>query len=54
MFPILFEIGPLKINSYGLMIAVGFLTALFFAQRDAVKRGLHRLTRRPLLQHRLQ
>lgn len=40
MFPILFEIGPLKINSYGLMIAVGFLTALFFAQRDAVKRGL--------------
>ena len=40
MFPILFEIGPLKINSYGLMIAVGFLAALYFAQRDALKRGL--------------
>ncbi len=40
MYPILFEIGPLKINSYGLMIAVGFLTGLYFIQRDAVKRGM--------------
>ncbi|MCH8203587.1 MAG: prolipoprotein diacylglyceryl transferase [Candidatus Hydrogenedentes bacterium] len=40
MFPVLFEIGPLKINSYGLMIAVGFLTGLYFVQRDAVKRGM--------------
>ncbi len=40
MFPVLFEIGPLKINSYGVMIAAGFLTGLYFVQRDAVKRGL--------------
>lgn len=40
MLPVLFEIGPIKIHTYGLMIAIGFLTALFFVQRDAEKRGL--------------
>jgi phosphatidylglycerol---prolipoprotein diacylglyceryl transferase len=40
MHPILFEIGFLKFNSYGLMIAIGFLTALHFIQRDAKAAGL--------------
>lgn len=40
MLPVLFEIGPLNINSYGLMIAVGFLTGLYFVQRDAAKCGM--------------
>ncbi|PCJ65102.1 MAG: prolipoprotein diacylglyceryl transferase [Candidatus Hydrogenedentota bacterium] len=40
MHPILFEFGFLKFNSYGLMIAVGFLTALYFIQRDAKAAGL--------------
>ncbi len=40
MLPVLFEIGSLKINSYGLMVALGFLSALYFVQRDAAKFGL--------------
>lgn len=39
MQPILLELGPLKIHSYGLMIAIGFLTALYFLQRDVAKHG---------------
>lgn len=39
MHPILLELGPLKLHTYGLMIAVGFLTALFLIQRDAGKAG---------------
>lgn len=39
MLPILLEIGPFPIHSYGLMIAIGFLTALFFIQRDAKAAG---------------
>ena len=39
MQPVLFELGPLKVHSYGLMIAVGFLTALYLLQRDASKKG---------------
>ena len=41
MQPVLFEIGPIKIHAYGLMIAVGFLTGLYFVQRDATKRGMN-------------
>jgi len=40
MYPILFEIGPIPIRTYGLMIAIGFLTALFFIQREAKKKGI--------------
>ena len=40
MIPVLLELGPLKIHSYGLMIAIGFLTSLFFIQRDAKKVGI--------------
>lgn len=38
MYPTLLEIGPLKLHMYGLMIAIGFLTALYLVQRD-VQRG---------------
>ena len=40
MLPVLFRIGPVPINSYGLMIATGFLVALYFILRDARKAGL--------------
>lgn len=35
MYPIIFEIGPLKVYSYGLMIAVAFLVCIFLARKDA-------------------
>lgn len=37
MFPTLLSIGPVTIHSYGLMIALGFLAALYGTQRDAEK-----------------
>jgi phosphatidylglycerol:prolipoprotein diacylglycerol transferase len=40
MIPVLLELGPFKIHSYGLMIAIGFLTSLYFIQRDAKKVGI--------------
>jgi len=40
MFPILFNIGPLKIYSYGLMLAIAFLIASFLIQRDLAKKGI--------------
>lgn len=39
MFPEIFRIGPVPLHSYGFMIAVGFLTSLYFIQRDAEKAG---------------
>ena len=41
MFPTLLKIGPITLHSYGLMIALGFLAALYGAQRDAQKRGIN-------------
>ena len=35
MCPILFHIGPIPIYGYGLMLATGFLLAMFLAQKDA-------------------
>jgi len=40
MLPIVYDLGPVAIHSYGLMMAVGFIVALFFIQRDAEKAGL--------------
>ncbi|HPO14901.1 MAG TPA: prolipoprotein diacylglyceryl transferase [Candidatus Hydrogenedentes bacterium] len=40
MHPILLEIGPIKLHCYGLMIAIGFLAAIFMVQRDVKKMGL--------------
>lgn len=37
---ILFEIGNVTIHSYGLMIAIGFLSCLFLAERRCLKYGL--------------
>lgn len=34
MIPILFEIGPIKIGSYGLMLVLAFLSCLFFMVRE--------------------
>lgn len=39
MLPILLKIGPVPIHSYGLMIAIGFLVALYLIQREFKKHG---------------
>ena len=41
MLPQLFKIGPVPINSYGLMIAIGFLVGLFLVLRTARKWGMN-------------
>ena len=40
MYPVLFEIGPLKVYSYGLMMAIGILAAIFAARKMAPKIGI--------------
>jgi len=40
MYPILFEIGPLTITSFGTMVALGFLSALFFLNKELKRHGL--------------
>lgn len=40
MHPILFELGPLRFYSYGLLIAIGFLAANSLAARRAAALGL--------------
>ncbi|MCF6284872.1 MAG: prolipoprotein diacylglyceryl transferase [Candidatus Hydrogenedentes bacterium] len=35
MYPTILELGPITLYSYGLMIALGFITILYFMQRDA-------------------
>lgn len=40
MYPVLFEIGPIAINSYGVMIAVAFLVGLWLALREAKRKGI--------------
>jgi len=40
MYPVLFEIGPLKVYSYGLMMAIGILAAIFVARKLAPKIGI--------------
>ena len=40
MLPTLFKIGPISIHSYGLMMAIAFLTALYLGRRDAKRFGL--------------
>lgn len=40
MKPILFEIGPVTVYGYGLMIALGIIIGLFIASRRAEKAGL--------------
>lgn len=40
MHPILLELGPIKIFTYGLMVATGFFCAILLAARQARKEGL--------------
>ncbi|MEK6673130.1 MAG: prolipoprotein diacylglyceryl transferase [Nitrospirota bacterium] len=40
MFPVLIKLGPLTLHTYGLLVAVGFLTGLFFAVRQAKRQGI--------------
>jgi phosphatidylglycerol:prolipoprotein diacylglycerol transferase len=41
MFPHLFKIGSFSLPTYGLLVALAFLTALWMASRFAKKRGLN-------------
>jgi len=40
MHPILFQIGNLKIYSYGVMVALGFLSAVYLTGCEAKRRGI--------------
>jgi phosphatidylglycerol:prolipoprotein diacylglycerol transferase len=40
MHPILFEYGPVKIFTYGFLLALAFLSAIFIAGREARRLGL--------------
>lgn len=40
MYPILLEIGPVKIFTYGFLVAIGFLIAIFLASKQGEKEGL--------------
>ncbi len=39
MHPILFEYGPIRIGSYGVLLALAFLSAIFFTNREFRKNG---------------
>ncbi|MBW1710663.1 MAG: prolipoprotein diacylglyceryl transferase [Deltaproteobacteria bacterium] len=41
MFPVLLELGPLTVSSYGVLAALGFLLALIWVVYDAKKDGLN-------------
>lgn len=41
MYPKLLQIGPVTLHTYGLMIGLGFLAFLHFAQRDAKRYGIN-------------
>ena len=40
MYPYLLEIGPITIASFGAMVALGFLAALYVLNRDLKRKGL--------------
>ncbi len=40
MYPILIRLGPLKIHTYGFLVAIGFLVGLALAIRQAKKEGI--------------
>lgn len=39
MIPVLFEIGPLKVHSYGLMLGIGFLLGSYILSLELKRRG---------------
>ncbi len=40
MHPVLFSLGPFKLYSYGLFVALGFLIAILLIEKEAGKRGI--------------
>lgn len=40
MYPYILKIGPITIASFGLMVALGFLTALYFLKKELERKGL--------------
>lgn len=40
MYPILYSYGPLRLFTYGFFLALGFVTAIFLAGREAKRLGL--------------
>lgn len=40
MYPELFKIGPLTVNSYGIMLALAFIVGIFLAIKRAEKKGI--------------
>jgi phosphatidylglycerol---prolipoprotein diacylglyceryl transferase len=41
MHPVLFQVGSVPIYTYGVLVAVGFLTGLFYGRWRAPRMGLH-------------
>ena len=40
MLPVLFSLGPFKVYSYGLFIALGFFTAIFLIEKESEKKAI--------------
>jgi phosphatidylglycerol:prolipoprotein diacylglycerol transferase len=40
MYPVILHLGPLTIYSYGLMMAIGFMTATYLTGREMSRKGL--------------
>ncbi len=40
MYPILFQLGPLTVYSYGLSVAVAFILSTYLAKSEAMKQGI--------------
>jgi prolipoprotein diacylglyceryltransferase len=41
MIPILFEIGPLKIYSFGLLLGIGFLVGSYILSLELKRKGIN-------------
>ncbi|MBM4283968.1 MAG: prolipoprotein diacylglyceryl transferase [Deltaproteobacteria bacterium] len=41
MYPILYDLGPIRIFTYGFFLALAFMTAIFIAGREARRQGIH-------------
>ena len=39
MIPILFKIGPLKVGSYGVMVAIAFLTCIWLLRKELTRKN---------------
>jgi phosphatidylglycerol:prolipoprotein diacylglycerol transferase len=41
MFPVLYQVGSFTIRTYGVLLASGFLIALFLARKEAGRAGVN-------------